>query len=319
MFALLVLLSQSQLATVSEERAFLHWMRSTNNIFTGTEYQLRLAIFLTTMRYVNDFNRASHKFTLSLNHLSALTPTEYRAMLGVLPGSPAAAEAPAKATVSAPDSIDWREKNVVNPIKDQAQCGSCWSFSAIQTAESASAIRSGTLIAFSESNLIDCCTKCFGCSGGWPYAALDYILDQQGGQFMSESDYPYAPIQRSCAYDKTKRVGLITDYYRVKNGSEDELKEKVATYGPASVCVDASPASFQQYSSGIYESAECWKVFLNHGVGCVGYGAEGADEYWIIRNSWGAEWGEQGYMRLARNKDNMCGVASDALVAFTRP
>lgn len=318
MFAALVLFSQSLLTTVAEERSFLNWMRETNNMYTGDEYHLRLGIFLSTARFVNNFNRGNRKFKLGLNSLSALTPAEYRLMLGARPRQLTLSEDTTTSHVKAPESLDWRDKNVVTPIKDQGQCGSCWAFSAIHTAESASAIHSGTLISFSESNLVDCCQACFGCNGGWPFRALDYAISTQDGHFNTEEDYPYVPIQHSCSYDQSKAVGLVDEYFKVKGGSELDLAEKIASMGPASVCVDASPATFHQYSTGIYSEDSCSTLFLNHAVGCVGYGADGADEYWIIRNSWGSAWGENGYMRLARNKGNMCGVASDALVAHTK-
>ena len=303
------------LYTVHEERRFVQWMRETSNLYTGAEYHLRFGIFMTTLRYIEDFNRDQTKsYKLGLNHLSALTRAEYLSLLGMR--SCRAPQRVATGRRVAPDAIDWREKGVVNAIKDQGQCGSCWAFSAIQTCESIYALESKELLSFSESNLVDCCRQCFGCGGGSPFLAINYITREQRGQFNTEKDYPYAPSQAwFCWYDSSKAVGYVTGYVSVDEDSEEDLKEKVGTLGPASIGIESSLADFHSYKSGIYNNPECSVGNLNHAVGCVGYGSENGTEYWIVRNSWGTIWGEDGYMRMARNAGNMCRIASDAIIA----
>lgn len=151
--------------TVSEERSFLGWMRETGNVFTGDEYHFRFGIWMTNKRIVQSHNAANLGFTLALNKFAHFTPSEYKALLGNRIGRKNIKQTP-KGTKIAEDSIDWRTKGVVNPIKDQGPCGSCWAFSAIQVVESQVAITKNTLYSLSEQNILDCDTQCAGCNGG---------------------------------------------------------------------------------------------------------------------------------------------------------
>jgi cathepsin L len=138
------------------------------------------------------------------------------------------------------------------------------------------------------------------------------VKDKQGGKWMLQADYPYAPVREKCKFDAKKGVGSITGLVSVTSGDEDDLAAKCAQYGPTSICVDATPTSFQLYLEGIYDDPKC-TTMLDHAVGLVGYSAEGDKKYWIMRNSWGTTWGEMGYMRIARGH-NRCGVASAGCV-----
>lgn len=214
--------------------------------------------------------------------------------------------------VKADEIVDWREKGIVNAVKDQGQCGSCWAFGTIQACESAYALSTGKLLSCSEQNLVDCCYSCYGCSGGMESTALDFILSEQSGLLNSETDYPYKAVQQSCTFDETKGINKITGYVHGQSGDEDYLKQ-LSSQGVCDIAIYASLYSFQAYTGGIYADNQCSSVFLNHAVGLVGYGSENGSDYWIVRNSWGASWGEDGYIRIARNANNMCGVATDAL------
>lgn len=294
-----------------EEKSFLLWMRSTNQYFTGEEYQMRFGIFLTNLRFVKEHNGANKKFTVTINKFSAYTPSEYKSLLGYkMDCSPITSVKTQKKTNS--DSVDWRDKGVVNEIKDQGLCGSCWAFSAIQAAESANAIKTGTFQGFSEQNLVDCCHEgCAGCSGGLMTQAYKYVIAQQGGHFNFESDYQYTALEGTCLFTKYAQVGSISKYVNIAKGDEDDLAAKIETYGPVAVAIDASHVSLQQYSSGIYDEPDCSPANLNHGVGCVGFGSQDGVKYWIVRNSWGKEWGENGYVKMIW-KNNQCGIASRA-------
>ena len=309
MFAL-VSLAAAALYQAHEEKAFLFWMRSTNHLYTGDEYQARLGIYLTNSRLVQEHN-AKGMFRVSLNKFAAMTPSEYLALLGFKP-VPRQRKAVESGFQKA-GSLDWREKGAVNDVKDQGQCGSCWAFSTIAGAEGANFISSGRLQSFSESNLVDCVYSCFGCNGGLMTSAFDYVIDNQGGKFMLEDDYPYKAVQDSCKFDKSKAVGSVKMYIEIIQGNEDDLAKKCAQYGPVCVAIDASQWSFQLYSGGIYDEPSCSSYNLDHGVACVGYGSEGSQDYWIVRNSWGASWGESGYIRMIW-KDNQCGIATMACV-----
>jgi len=140
--------------------------------------------------------------------------------------------------------------------------------------------------------------------------AFEYI--KLNGGIDSEDSYPYEGVQGKCRYNKENNAAEDVGFVDVKQGSEHSLKRAVATQGPVSVAIDASHRSFQMYDSGVYMEPKCSSEELDHGVLVVGYGEENGHKYWIVKNSWSEEWGEEGYIKMARNKDNMCGVASSA-------
>ena len=215
MFALVACAVCAPIFGLDEEKSFVAFMRQHGLAYTGDEYHLRLGIYLANSRYVSEFNRKPHSFRVGLNKFSCLTPTEYQVLLGVR--VPARSASPAKTAASgAPDSFDWRDKGVVTAIKDQAMCGSCWAFAAVGAQESQYAIVTGTLQSLSESNLVDCATTCWGCQGGWPTDAYQYVVEHQNGQFMLEDDYPYKPIQGACLFDASKSVQKVKGYMEVE-------------------------------------------------------------------------------------------------------
>lgn len=316
MFALLGFAS-CILTMPHEEKSFVEWMRSTNTLYTGDEYHFRLGVFLTNARLVESHNRANRGFTVSLNKFACYTPAEYKCLLGHRSQSkPSQAAATAPVTkVNLPDSIDWREKNIVNAVKDQGNCGSCWAFSVIQAQESQWAKVKGYLPSLSEQNLVDCCINCDGCSGGDEFTSYDYVIWYQDGLWNTEEDYPYTANTETCKFNKEKGCCPVKSWYRpTENRNEQELAEKLVADGVVSVAIDASHWSFQLYTSGIYDEPSCRDYYLNHAVGLVGYGAENGVKYWIIRNSWGSSWGEDGYVRMVKDKNNQCGVATDTVL-----
>ena len=313
MLQLFIVFGFSAFYSQHEEKSFLGWMRNTKNFFVGDEYHLRLGIFTQNMRYASEFNKDS-TFSIGSNCLAHLTPSEYKTMLGhISNGKPKLEGTSAELTLTdVPDSIDYRNKGVVNPVKDQGQCGSCWAFGSVQAQESQWALKHNILYSLSESNLVDCVVDCFGCSGGnvkWAYGYIHYL---QGGHFMLESDYPYTPKKGKCQFDKTKAVTQLHGYNTVKN-DENELKIAVAQNGPYAIAIDASHSSFQLYTNGIYNEKSCSSSSLDHAVGLVGYGVDNGVDFWLVRNSWSTGWGEAGYVRIIRNAGNRCGVASDSV------
>jgi len=219
---------------------------------------------------------------------------------------------------AAPDSWDWRTKGVVSPVQDQGQCGSCWTFSTIAAVESALAIKSGKLQKFSEQEVVDCSHGCVleegqqvcnqGCNGGWMWSALTDIISWVGEEL--ETDYPYTAETGTCKRTSHTAYSPITNYTCLsgpKLANETEMAAFTAANGPLSIAMDAG--ILQSYTSGIITPAagDCSKTELDHAILIVGYGVEGTKPFWIVRNSWGATWGEKGYFRIIRGK-GACGL-----------
>jgi hypothetical protein len=313
MFLVLLSLSFSlPLVYPHEERSFLSFMREHGLTYTGSEYHLRFGIFLSRSRFVREHNSASHSFSIGLNHLSCLTPSEYRAFL---PRVRSHCRVPlARRSAAPPESWDWRDKNVIVPPSDQGQCGSAWAIHPTNVQASQWAILTGSLTPLSVWNIIDCDPKGSGCDGGFPEDAYDFVIAYQDGHFISAADYPSSGGSKGCLYDPTKAITKLVSYGSGGNsGDEIGLQQTVYEHGPGVVEIDASHTSFQLYTGGIYNEPRCSQSDLDHIMDVVGYGVEGASPYWILENSWGASWGENGFMRILRNANNMCGVATHSI------
>ncbi|XP_066254184.1 cathepsin L-like [Euwallacea similis] len=268
----------------------------------------RFAIFRDNLRDIQEHNllyaQGLVSYSKAVNKFSDLSPEEFRAYLSLHAKPTIKGTAYQKKGVKVPDSVDWRKEGYVTEVKDQGQCGSCWSFALTGSTEGAYFKSTGKLVSLSEQQLVDCTTNLnYGCDGGYLDLTFPYI--QENG-LESEADYPYTGADGTCQYDGSKVVAKTTSYTSITE-DEDGLLEAVATEGPISVAIDASYLS--QYSSGIYSDNSCSSISLNHGVLVVGYGSEDGKDYWIVKNSWG-DWGEEGYFRLLRGT-NECGVAED--------
>jgi cathepsin L len=216
-----------------------------------------------------------------------------------------------KSTATAyPTSVDWRSSGYVTGVKDQGQCGSCWSFSATGSLEGQNFASTGRLTSLSEQNLVDCDNLSFGCDGGNMVTAFNYV--KNNGGLDTEASYPYEARQGLCRFDPAHIGGHCSGHVNIRQGDEDDLLAAAATVGPVSVAIDASRLSFQFYESGVYYEPLCSSTTLDHGVLVVGYGTLSGEDYWLVKNSWGSSWGERGYIQMARNRNNNCGIATDA-------
>ncbi|CAF1169300.1 unnamed protein product [Adineta steineri] len=221
-------------------------------------------------------------------------------------------------TVILPDSVDWRNQNVVEAVKDQGDCGSCWAFSAVGSIESAYAIKTGTLVSLSEQQLVDCSggEGNYGCGGGWMDYAFVYVINASG--IETESSYPYTAVDQTCVFNPTETTVQVCDFVDIASGDEVALQQAVATIEPISVAIDAGHSSFQFYQSGVYNESTCLQdIFdLDHGVLLIGYGTDGNHDYWLIKNSWNTDWGDQGYMKMTRNQNNQCALIVSIVFIF---
>ncbi|XP_034030268.1 cathepsin S, ortholog2, tandem duplicate 1 [Thalassophryne amazonica] len=255
-----------------------------------------------------------HTYDLQMNHMGDLTKDEIQNFYATLhpPSNLQRAVFPPlvwDSDAELPDSIDWRDKGCVTSVKMQGSCGSCWAFSAVGALEGQLAKLTGQLVDLSPQNLVDCSTKYgnHGCKGGFMTNAFQYIIDNQG--IDSDASYPYIGVQQQCHYNPAYRAANCSAYRFLTEGDESMLKQAVATIGPISVAIDATRETFHLYHSGVYNDPGCSQN-VNHGVLAVGYGTLNGQDYWLIKNSWDTSFGDQGYIRMSRNKNNQCGIAS---------
>lgn len=290
------------------------------------EERMRFFIFRSNKRKVDDHNlqhsQGLHNFTMKLNHFSDMLPTEFVATMNGYRNKGRGNFQSSKfhrlpTWVSVPHSVDWRNEGAVTPVKNQGKCGSCWAFSSTGALEGQHFRKTGKLVSLSEQNLVDCSTSFGnqGCNGGLMDNAFQYV--KANGGIDTEQSYPYDAHAEMCHFRRDEIGATDTGFIDIPEGDEEALKHAVAVHGPVSVAIDASQQSFQFYHEGVYSDAECSSTQLDHGVLVVGYGSETTDggirqDFWLVKNSWSGSWGEEGYIKIARNEGNMCGIASSA-------
>jgi len=312
--AILLALLPVIIYALSVEQSFNAW-----SLLHGKEYRtqvennFRLKVFRNNLEFIENHNRQNLGFTVAMNQFGDLTNEEFRAMyLGTKINASNVIQRGSlhvyDSSVPMADDVDWRKKNAVTPVKNQGQCGSCWAFSAVGSLEGSWSISKGKLVSLSEQNLVDCSSSYGndGCDGGLMDQAFDYIIANKG--IDTEDSYKYTARDGNCKFNKNTIGSTMTKYTDVTAQSETALQSAIMKQ-PISVAIDASHSSFQFYSSGVYFESRCSATQLDHGVTAVGYGSSSSD-YYIVKNSWGTDWGMSGYILMSRNRNNNCGIAS---------
>eukprot|EP01087_Luapelamoeba_hula_P024802 TRINITY_DN956_c0_g1_i1.p2 TRINITY_DN956_c0_g1~~TRINITY_DN956_c0_g1_i1.p2 ORF type:complete len:385 (+),score=54.65 TRINITY_DN956_c0_g1_i1:45-1199(+) len=302
---------------------FAAYVAEYGRTYTGEEFALRQQLFEARLASVIAHNKDNSKsWKEGINHLSDRTEAEFKALLGYNKAF-GYSDSARKGTpyvfrqASLPKSVDWRDRGVISAVKDQGQCGSCWTFGTAETIESHWALATDNLPVLSEQQILDCtgnpqkCGGTGGCGGGTGEIAMAQIIKQGG--LSSEWTYPYESYwgggMRPCNFSAkyTPPAAKLRSYTNLPANTYEPVMEALAHEGPLIINVDAS--SWHNYEGGVYDGCNKTNPDIDHVVQLVGYGSDKEHgDYWLVRNSWTPAWGESGYVRIKREEKFSCGT-----------
>ncbi|KAF0717708.1 Aste57867_2138 [Aphanomyces stellatus] len=315
-FAGAIAASAAVASASSYEQKFHAWMEAHGLTFSPMEWIHRFETFIVNDQFIaNHNNQRGVSFTLGHNQYSHLTYEEFKQHRVGLKVPPSVLKARQQQSTSAiksdlsavPAAVDWTALGAVSPVKNQGMCGSCWAFSTTGAIEGAAFVASKKLVSLSEQELVDCDDNDMGCNGGMMDNAFKWV--RHHGGLCKEADYAYNATVSTCAVSQCTPAVQVSGFTDVAANDEDELLAAVAKQ-PVSVAIQADQREFQFYKSGVFDK-ECGTK-LDHGVLVVGYGEQDGKKFWKVKNSWGKDWGDAGYIYLARDlgpEEGQCGVA----------
>ncbi len=303
---------------------FIDYMMDYDKIYDN-DYEItsRFNIFHDNLEWMTEHNRdSSHTYTVGIGRFADMTHNEYKDFVKsgglMVPNESNNLRLPkdmcgtmTSQSGSYPSKMDWREKGIIGPIRDQGQCGSCYAHAAVENIEAVNAIKTGKFTSFSVQETVDCSYSYGdnGCNGGWYFYVWSFIHSEG---ITYDNLYPYTATSSRGSCQDFKPYLYVSDCKHVP-ANELQLTYAVAKQ-PVAVAIEADSRSFQHYTSGVYNDPACGST-LDHAVHAVGYSTDSSgQDYWIIANSWDVSWGDNGYIYLARNSVatstvGQCGIA----------